>query len=67
MLDLELPGGVLADGQRVDHAHGVALAEPLELGDDVAVNLGMLESQHYQLNGPNRHRLGFFESGCRIG
>ena len=55
MLDLELAGGVLVDGQRVDHAYRVALAQPLELGDDLAVEVGLLEAQHDQLNGSNRH------------
>jgi hypothetical protein len=31
VLDLDLAGGVLVDGQRVDDAYGVALAQPLEL------------------------------------
>jgi hypothetical protein len=57
MLDLELAGGVLVDGQRVDHAHGVALTQSLELGDDLAVELGLLEAQHDGLDGSDRHRL----------
>jgi hypothetical protein len=55
VLDFELAGGVLVDGQRVDHAYGVALAQSLELGDDLAVEVGLLEAQHDQLNGSNRH------------
>ena len=55
MLDLELARGVLVDGQRVDDADRVALAEPLELGDDLAVEVRVLEAQHDQLNGSNRH------------
>jgi hypothetical protein len=42
------------DGQRVDDADGVALAQPLELGDDLAVEVGLLEAQHDELNGSNR-------------
>jgi len=57
VLDPDVPGGVLVDGQRVDHADRVALAQPLELGDDLAVEVGPLEAQHDQLNGSNRHRL----------
>ena len=57
------PVGVLVDGQRVDHAHGVALAQPLELGDDLAVEVGVLESQHDQLNRSDRHRLRSLEWG----
>jgi hypothetical protein len=38
--------------QRIDDAHRVALLQALELGDDLAVKLRMLEAQHDQLNGP---------------
>ena len=55
--DLDLAVGVLVDGQRVDHAHRVALAQPLELGDDLAVEVGVLEAQHDQLNRSDRHCL----------
>ena len=37
---LHLARGVLVHGERVDHAHGVALAELLELLDDLAVEVG---------------------------
>ena len=59
MLDLDLAVGVLVDRQRVDHAHRVALAQPLELGDDLAVKLGMLEAEHDQLDRSDRHRSPF--------
>ena len=55
MLDLDLAVGVLVDGQRVDHADGVALAQPLELGDDLAVEVRVLEAEHDQLYGSDRH------------
>ena len=55
MLDLDLALGILVDGQRVDHADGVALAQPLELGDDLAVEFGVLEAEHDQLDGSDRH------------
>ena len=44
VLHLDLSFGVLVHRQRVDHAHGVALAQPLELGDDLAVKLGVTEA-----------------------
>ena len=55
MLDLDLAAGVLIDGQRVDHTYGVALAQALELGDDLAVKIGLLEAQHDQLDGADCH------------
>jgi hypothetical protein len=62
VLDLDLAGGVLIDGQRVDHAYGVALAQPLELGDDLAVEIGLLEAQHDELDGSYCHCLLSFRS-----
>ncbi len=53
--DLDLPVGVLVHGERVDHADGVALAQALELGDDLAVELGVLEAQHDQLDRSDGH------------
>ena len=55
VLDLELALGVLVDGQCVDHADRVALAQPLEFADDLAVELGVLEAEHDQLDGSDRH------------
>ena len=55
MLDLELSLLVLVDGQRVDHAHRVAFAQPLQLGDDLAVELRVVEAQHDELNRSNCH------------
>ena len=62
VLDLDLAGGVLVNGQRVDHAYGVALAQPLELGDDLAVEIGLREAQHDQLKGSDRHCFLSFRS-----
>ena len=47
--DLDLAVGVLVDRERVDDAHGVALAELLELGDDLTVEVRVLEAEHDQL------------------
>ena len=47
--------GVLVDGQRVDHPHGIAFAEPLQLADDLAVEVWSFETQHKKLNWTNRH------------
>ena len=55
VLHLDLSVRVLVDGQRVDDAHGVALAQPLELGDDLAVELGMAEAENYELNWSDCH------------
>jgi hypothetical protein len=41
--DLELTLGVLVDGQGVDHPDGVAVAQPLQLLDDLAMEVGMVE------------------------
>src|SRR3954470_18728679 len=49
--DLDLPFGVLGHRERVDHPHGVAVAEPLQLRDDLAVEVRVLKSQHDQLTG----------------
>ena len=57
MLDLELAVRVLIDGQRVDHAHRVAFAEPFQFVDDLTVEVGMVEPQHDELHRPNRHEL----------
>jgi deoxyinosine 3'endonuclease (endonuclease V) len=40
---LELALGVLVDGQGVDHPDGVALAQPFQLVDDLAVEVGVIE------------------------
>ena len=53
--DLDLAVCVLVDGERVDHAHGVALAELLELLDDLPVELRVLESEHDELDWPDSH------------
>ncbi len=50
---------VLVYRERVDHAHGVALTELLQLLDDLAVELRMLEPQHQQLNRSDRHLSSF--------
>jgi hypothetical protein len=48
--DLDLAVGVLVHGQSVDHPDGVALAQPLQLLDDLAMELGMVEPEDDQLN-----------------
>src|SRR4051794_5647733 len=47
----EFSVGVLVDGQRVDHPDGVVLPQPLELVDDLAVEIGFREPEHDELNG----------------
>jgi hypothetical protein len=48
--DLELAVGVLVDRERVDHANRVALPQPLELGDDLAAEVRMVEPQDDELH-----------------
>jgi hypothetical protein len=43
LLDLDLALRILVDGERVDHAHAVALAQALELGDDLAAEVRVLD------------------------
>ena len=50
--DLDLALRVLVDRERVDHADGVALAELLELLDDLPVEVRVLESEHDELDWP---------------
>src|SRR5439155_23366960 len=66
MLNLDLSVDVLVDRERVDHAHGVALAQPFELGDDLAVELGMAETQNNELNRSDCH-VSPFDRVCRRG
>jgi hypothetical protein len=46
---------ISVDGERVDVAHGVVLAQTLELRDDLTVEPGMVEAQHDQLDGSDGH------------
>ena len=55
-IDLHLALGVLVDGEGVDHADRVALAELLELLQDLAVEVRLFEPEHEQLNWPDCHR-----------
>ena len=52
MLDLKLAVCVLVDGQRVDDAHRVAFAEPLEFADDLAVEVRVAEPKTMSCTGP---------------
>jgi hypothetical protein len=62
VLDLQLPFRVLVDGERVDHAHRVALPQLLQLGDDLAVELRVVEPEDYELNRSDCHALSFLPS-----
>ena len=57
VLHLDLALGVLVDRKRVDHAHGVALTELLQLPGDLAVESGLLEPEHEQLDRSDCHRV----------
>jgi hypothetical protein len=45
MRDLDLAVGVVVDRQGVDHPNGIAVAQPLQLLDDLAVEVQMVEAQ----------------------
>ena len=55
VIDLELTVGVLVDGQRIDHPNRVAVPQPLQFGDDLAVEVRVAEPQHDELHGSNGH------------
>src|SRR4029453_1648492 len=57
MLHFNVTPGVLVDGEGVDHADGVAPAELLELGDDFAMKVRMIEAQHDELDRTDGHLL----------
>src|SRR5947208_423379 len=44
VLDLELPARVLVDHERVDHAHRARLVEAFEVGDDLAMEVRVIEA-----------------------
>ena len=54
---LDLPACVLVDCEGVDHSHRVAFSQPLQLGDDLPVKLGMSKAQHNELNGSDSHHI----------
>ena len=56
---LDLSGGVLVNRKRVDDAHRVALAQALELLDDLAVELGMVEPEDDELDWSDGHLHSF--------
>ena len=53
--DLDLSLGILVHRQCVDHPHRVALTQPFELRDHLAVKIGMGKAQDKQLYWSNRH------------
>ena len=55
MHHLDLSVGVLMHRKRIDDAHRVALAQALELLDDLAVEIRVAESQDYELNRTDCH------------
>ena len=60
MLHLQITVGVLVDHERVDDAYRVGCAEPLQLGDDLTVEVGVTEPQHDELHWPDCHVLTSF-------
>src|SRR5215469_5478293 len=55
VLDRQVALRALVDGERVDHAHCVAGAKPLQLGDDLAVKIGVVEPKHEELHRADCH------------
>jgi hypothetical protein len=49
---LHLTVGVFVDGQGVDDPDGVALAQPLQLLDDLPVEVGVVEPRTRSCTGP---------------
>jgi len=60
MLNLQLTVFVLANGQRVDDAYRVALAEPLKLADDLTAEVGVVKPQDDELYRSDSHVPTFF-------
>src|SRR5712691_9944024 len=69
MRDFDLALRVLVHGERVDHANRVALLQVLERSDDLAVELGLAEADHEQLNRSDGHSDPFvvWLRSCRAG
>ena len=63
---LDLAVGVLVDGEGVDHAHRVVLAEPLKLLDDLSVEIRVLEAEHEELDWSDRHMTLLSALFCRV-
>src|SRR6266516_3060343 len=59
MLDLQVAIGILVHGEGVDHPHHAVLVQPLQLGDHLAVKVGVLEAQHDELHRSNSHIRSF--------
>ncbi len=64
VLDLDLAVGVLEDGERVDHAHGVALLQAFQLLDDLTVEVRVLKTQDDELHRSDCHVFSF-RCDCR--
>jgi hypothetical protein len=56
MLHLDLTVRVLVHRKCVNHTDRVFVMQPLELSDDLAMEVGLAEAQHDQLNGSYGHR-----------
>src|SRR5262249_10819969 len=66
VLGLQFAVGVLVDGQRIDHADGAAVMEPLKFLDDLTVEVGVAEPQNDELYWSDRHRDPFACSACQL-
>jgi hypothetical protein len=64
MLHLYFPVGILVHRERVDHAHSALVMEPLELGDDLPVKLGLCEAYDDQLDRSDGHGYDLSEAAC---
>ena len=62
MQNLDLSLRVLVHGEGVDYAYGVGLSQALQLGDDLAVELRVLETEHDQLDRSDGHETASIRS-----
>src|SRR5213079_2074253 len=55
MSNLDAAIRVLVHGQRIDHTHRIARPQPLQLGDDLTVEVRLAKTQDEQLYRANSH------------
>ena len=56
MLHLDLSVGVLVNRERVDHTDRLLVMQSLKLSDDLAMEIGVVETNDDQLNGSDSHQ-----------
>src|SRR5262245_8545748 len=53
---LDVAFRVFSDGDEIDQPHDLAVAQPIELGEDLALEFRIFEADHDHLNRPKRHQ-----------